>query len=73
MSYMIYQRLTSAIIERYRGRPEAAECSAKAAELRTWLASLDIDPGLRDPIVEQAQAIQSAFEDARRLSPTGPG
>ena len=64
MAYMIYQRLADAIRDRYRNSPEARHQAGEAARFRAWLASLDIDPSLRDPLVEQASAIEAAFVSA---------
>ena len=61
---MIYQRLADAIRDAYRNSPEAEDQAAKAARFRAWLTSLDIDPVLRDPLVEQASAIEAAFVSA---------
>lgn len=63
MPYMIYQQYTTAIKEAYAGDESLAERVATAAKWREWLASLKIEAKLRDPLVEQAAAIEEAFKD----------
>jgi hypothetical protein len=68
MPYMIYQQYTTAIKEAYAGHEDLAQQAATAAQWRRWLASLDIAPRLRDPLVEQAAAIEDAFNDLLRAA-----
>ena len=63
MPYMIYQQYTTAIKSAYAGDESLAEQAAAAAKWRQWLASLNIEAKLRDPLVEQAAAIEEAFND----------
>lgn len=62
MPYMIYQQYKSAIAASYRGADNIDEMYAWARECRMWLASLKIDPKLRDPLVEQISWIEEGFK-----------
>ena len=66
MAYMIYQQYTSAIKAAYADNPNIAVEAKTALSYRRWLQSLDISPHLRDPLVEQARAIEEAFAEAAR-------
>ncbi len=61
--YMIYQQYINAVTEAYRGHPENFLHAEKARICREWLESLEIQPELRDPLVEQIRALETAFED----------
>ena len=63
MPYMIYQQYTTAIKQAYAGDEELPDLYAAAKKCRKWLAALEIDPLLRDPIVEPVAAIEEAFKD----------
>jgi len=63
MPYMIYQQYKTAVKEAYAGDPSVAEQAAKARECREWLASLKIESGVRNQLVEQLEAIEEAFHD----------
>ena len=63
MPYMIYQQVATAIKGAYKGSGSVPEMYTSARAAREWLASLEIDPGLRDPIVEQVAWIEEAFRD----------
>ena len=65
---MIYQQVTSAVKEAYAADPDVAVQAQKAASYRRWLQSLDIGPHLRDPLVEQARALEEAFADLERAN-----
>lgn len=67
MAYMIYQQYASAIKVAYDDNPNVAAAEAKTAtSYRRWLQSLDISPHLRDPLVEQARAIEELFAEVAR-------
>ena len=68
MPYMIYQQYTTAIKEAYAGDETLAEQAAAATKWRQWLASLNIEAKLRDPLVEQAATIEEAFKDLLRAA-----
>ena len=63
MPYMIYQQYATAIKKAYEDDTSAADMHKKATECRLWLASLRIDPKLREPLVEQVTWIEEAFGD----------
>ncbi len=58
---MPYVRYTSAVIDAYRGTPEASVEHGRARAHRQWLESLRIPDDLRAALVEQARAIEEAF------------
>ncbi len=60
---MIYQQYTTAIKQAYAQDEAVSELYEAAKSCRQWLASLDIDPKLRDPMVEPVAAIEEAFKD----------
>lgn len=62
MPYMIYQQYTTAIKNAYAGDQSVPEMYAAAKESREWLESLNIDPKLRDPLVEPIAALEEAFK-----------
>ncbi len=66
MAYMVYQRYTTAILDAYRDRPDVAEHVDQARAHRRWLESLEIDPAIRTSLVEQARALEEAFERLSR-------
>jgi hypothetical protein len=66
MAYMIYQQYTTAIREAYLGRQDAAAQQAKAQSFREWLEELEINPAIRDGLVEQARVLEDAFADCSR-------
>ena len=66
MAYMIYQQYTSAIKAAYADNPNIAFEANTAKSYRQWLQALDISPHLRDPLVEQARALEEAFAEAAR-------
>ncbi len=66
MAYMIFQRVTTAIREAYAGRSDVARNLAAAESSRAWLESLEIDPKLRDSLVEPIVALEEAFRDLWR-------
>lgn len=63
MPYMIYQQYKSAIKAAYKGDEKAAEMYVSAKACRKWLSSLQIDPKLREPLVEQVTWIEDAFKE----------
>lgn len=67
MPYMIYQQYTTAIKDAYAGDESLSELYEAAKSCREWLASLEIDPRLRDPMVEPVAAIEEAFKDLLRV------
>ena len=63
MPYMIYQQYTTAIKNAYTGHSSVPDFYSAAKAAREWISSLNIDPKLRDPLVEQVSAIEEAFKD----------
>jgi hypothetical protein len=63
MAYMIYQQYTTALKQAYAGRPDVAQHLAAARSSREWLQSLEIDPRVRDTLVEQLKVLEAAFQD----------
>ena len=70
MPYMIYQQYTTAIKQAYAENESLSELYEAAKSCRQWLASLEIDPKLRDPMVEPVAAIEEAFRDLLRAERT---
>lgn len=68
MPYMIYQQVTTAVWQAYKGREDVAEQYAMASRYRQWLASLAIDPKLRDQLVEPVTYLEDAFLDLLKQS-----
>jgi hypothetical protein len=66
MAYMIYQQYTTAIKEAYAHHPDVARHAAAAKSCREWLASLEINPEIRNALVEQIAALEEAFQDLLR-------
>jgi hypothetical protein len=64
MAYMVYARYSSAVVDAYRGAPDARLEWERARAHREWLQSLRIADDLRSALVEQARAIEEAFEKA---------
>ena len=62
MTYMVYQRYTTAIVDAYKDHPEVPHHFEEAQSHRRWLQSLDIDNTVKNTLVEQAQTIEAAFE-----------
>ena len=60
---MIYQQYTTAIKNAYAGHSSVPDFYSSAKAAREWISSLNIDPKLRDPLVEQVAAIEEAFKD----------
>ncbi len=63
MPYMIYQQYATAIKRAYGEDDGIVDMVAEATSCREWLASLKIDPQLRNPLVEQIAWIEEAFKD----------
>ena len=63
MPYMIYQQYKSAIKAAYDGAENLDELYSSAASCRKFLASLQIDSQLCDPLVEQLVWIEEAFKE----------
>jgi hypothetical protein len=68
---MIYQQLTSSVRRNYAGSPAVAELQAEARRCREWVEHLEIDPVLRETLVEPHRALEQAFEALARL-PAAP-
>jgi hypothetical protein len=68
MAYMIYQQYTTAVKQGYAdySQPDIAQQAASAKTCREWLESLEIDPRIRDGLVEQIRALEEAFGDLRK-------
>lgn len=62
MAYMVYQQYTTAVLDAYSGRPEVGGHLEKARSFREWLESLEIQDSVRKALVEQARAVEEAFE-----------
>lgn len=63
MPYMIYQQYKTAVKQAYRGADNIEELYASARSCRSWLASLKIDPKLRNELVEPLTWVEEAFEE----------
>jgi hypothetical protein len=61
--YMLYQQYTTAIQETYANHPDLAHHLSSATACREWLESLEINPQLRNALVEQFQVLEEAFKD----------
>ena len=68
MPYMIYQQYKAAVTDGYMDRPadEVRRHIGQATACRRWLESVEIDPDVRDALVEQFHAIEEAFEEILR-------
>ncbi len=62
MAHMIYQQYTTAVRDAYRDRPDVVERLEEARSFRQWLESLDLEPGVKGTLVEQARTLEEAFE-----------
>lgn len=62
---MIYQQYKTAVVDGYRGRPrEVIDAQiGEAVASRRWLESLEIAPDVRSVLVEQIQAVETAFRE----------
>ena len=69
MAYMVYQQYTNAIVDAYRGHPGVAAHLEAARAHRAWLESLDIDPAVRNTLVEQARIVEAAFAHLLAVDP----
>lgn len=58
---MVYQQYTNAIVKAYAGHPDVQSNLEAARSHREWLESLEIDPAVRNTLVEQARTIEAAF------------
>ena len=63
MAYMIYQQVTTAVKEAYAADADLAGLHLQAQACRRFLESLQIDAGLRGPIVEPVAAVEEAFRE----------
>ena len=71
MAYMVYQQLTTAVLEGYReAAPEVVEQQlAEARRARRWLEALDIDPAQRETLVEPISVVEEALAEIERALP----
>lgn len=69
MAYMVYQQYTNAIVDAYRGHPDVPAHLEAARASRAWLESLDIDPAVRNTLVEQARIVEAAFAHLLAVDP----
>jgi hypothetical protein len=67
MAFMLMQRLTTAVLEGYQGVDVTEERQAARGH-REWLESLQIDDSVKASLVEQAHAIEEAFDRLARRS-----
>ena len=63
MAYMVYAQYTAAVKEVYAGRADVAQHAASARACREWLQSLEINPQVREALVEQIKVLEEAFQD----------
>ena len=63
MAYMVYQQYLTAVKEAYAGSPDVFLLAAEAQSYREWLEALEINPHIRAVLVEQARALENAFND----------
>ena len=61
MAYMVYQQYTNAIVDAYAGHPDVPGNLKAATAHRKWLESLDIEPAVKNTLVEQARTVEAAF------------
>ena len=68
MPYMLYSQYKTAVVDAYRGRPEAEieQHVLQAGTCREWLESLEVSRQVRDVLVEQVRAIEEAFAEILR-------
>ena len=64
MAYMVYQQLTTSVMEAYRDRSDTAASLEQATNYRRWLDSLAIDVATRASLVEQARAVEDGLNRA---------
>jgi len=67
MAYMLYAQYTAAVKQAYAGRADAAQHADRARACREWLESLEIEPKVRDSLVEQIKTLEEAFQDLARV------
>lgn len=58
---MVYQQYTNAIVDAYAGHADVEAHRQAATAHREWLESLDIDPAVKNTLVEQALTVEAAF------------
>jgi hypothetical protein len=68
---MIHQQYTTAIKRAYTGSEEIDRQYAAARSCREWLAALEIDSRLRDPLLGPVAAIEEALQDLAVRSRNG--
>ena len=66
MAYMVMQRVITAVRQGYADRDDAADQQALARACKAWLASLAIDPTVRNELLEPISAIEGALADILR-------
>lgn len=68
--YMVYQQLTTAVRDGYRGAARAVveHHLAEARRARRWLESLEIDPAQRASVLEPIAAIEEALAEIERAT-----
>jgi hypothetical protein len=66
MAFMLMQRITTAVLDGYEASEDVAGHVEAARSHRAWLESLAIDDGVRLGLVEQARALEEAFERLQR-------
>jgi hypothetical protein len=74
MAYMVHQRFASAIRAAYgtAGQRGEVERNLEAAHRAVaWLASLDIDDGLRSSLIEPIAVVEDAFRGLLARPPSG--
>lgn len=68
--YMVYQQLTTALREGYRGADRAVveHQLDEARRARRWLESLEIDPAQRASLLEPIGIIEEALAEIERAT-----
>jgi hypothetical protein len=66
MAFMLMQRITTAVLDGYADAADVGPELAAAREHRTWLEGLTIEDAVRQSLVEQARALEEAFERLQR-------
>ena len=75
MVYMVYQQVTTAVREGYRGAHPSvlADHLEEARRARRWLEGLEIDASQRASLVEPIAVVEEAFAELERMAGGGGG
>jgi len=62
MAYMIYQQFKTAVKDAYAGR-DVDKLTQEAETFIEWIEALEINPQVRNTLLEQMKAIAEAFQE----------